>query len=228
MFAVSPDGKSIAYADTDLRQLNIRSLAAQDERRIPGTGWFRNAVFSPDSAFLATVESEGTVRVWDLKSFTPQAVMHDGGHVEFSPDGRLLATGGVNGIKIWDTESQIEQPQWKCEARVDIVRFSPDGRLLAASCSDRRIRVYDVETGRQVASIDFGEALALYCLCFSPDSNLLASGGTARVVNFGIPAISRLHVRSRATSEVSRDLLSRRTEAYWHRQALITQLLCGT
>jgi len=53
--------------------------------------------------------------------------------VSFSPDGRFLASGDVDGVvRMWDIESGREVRRMKHGADVKSVGFSPDGRFLAS------------------------------------------------------------------------------------------------
>lgn len=62
-----------------------------------------------------------------------------------------------------------------------IVRFSPDGKWLAVSCGDRKIRVYDAETG-QVKHSFVTDSAPVADMAFSPDGRWLA----AAAVNFRV------------------------------------------
>lgn len=55
------------------------------------------------------------------------------------------------------------------------VAFSCDGRLLGAGMEDMVVRVWQVATGKEVASFT-GHKGAIRSVAFSPDGRLLASG----------------------------------------------------
>jgi hypothetical protein len=73
------------------------------ERQTRGTHW---SCFSPDGTTIATASTEGTVRVWDVKTTRPIGGPFPGVPlayaVAFSSDGLMLATlDRVAGIQCW-------------------------------------------------------------------------------------------------------------------------------
>jgi len=103
--------------------------------------------------------------------------------VAFSPDGRLLATGGQDGIvRFWDPMSGQELAQLPGhKSCVNQLSFSPDGNKLATSSCDGTVKIWDVATRAELLWSSRPEPSGqVLCLAFSPDGVQLAAGGSNR------------------------------------------------
>jgi WD40 repeat protein len=70
------------------------------------------------------------------------------------------------------------------------VAFSPDGRRLASAGADGTVRVWDAESGREVATLR-GHSGDVRTVAFSPDGRRLASAGADGVVRVWDPGSGR-------------------------------------
>lgn len=97
----------------------------------------------------------------------------------FSPDGKLLASGGSYGsLHLWDaaTGKEIRWPCPEIESKIKSLAFVPDGKSLVLACLQKdSIQFWDVNTGERLnRPIQHEEASAVR---FSPDGKTLATIG---------------------------------------------------
>ncbi len=125
---------------------------------------------------------------------TPNGQKYLGAHsqkaltVAFSPGGRLLASGSVDGIvKIWDSTTGEERAALAGHiGPVETVGFSLDGNTLASGGGyrDGTVRLWDVRTGQQRAEFSVTHPDYIYVLAssvaFSEDGKTLAAGLATR------------------------------------------------
>jgi len=118
--------------------------------------------------------------------------------VDFSPNGKMLASGGDR-IKLWDAETKrkiaTKRHSW-WSYRVNCVAFSPDGKQLASGGDDQKIKIWDPETLWEIATfaVSLGSAIRttrgtqsehsdwINSLAFSQDGNILASGSPDQMI----------------------------------------------
>ncbi|MEH1969461.1 nSTAND1 domain-containing NTPase [Nostoc sp.] len=93
--------------------------------------------------------------------------------IAWSPDGKILASGGSDGtIKLWNQDGK-ELRMLKDSNDVSSVSFSPDGKILASGGGDG-IKLWNLES-RESKSLEHSNAVS--SVSFSPDGKILASRG---------------------------------------------------
>jgi hypothetical protein len=141
---------------------------------------------SPDGAILASVGS-GRIRLWEIDSGreirTLPAHEHYTQALAFSPDAKLLASGGDRGrVILRDVASgqerlRIEHP----EKSLAQIAFSPDGRMLATigygRGTDAPLRLWDTANGERIDELRSPGA-DIKTFAFSPDGSILVGAGS--------------------------------------------------
>lgn len=201
--AGTKDGKYLASGSEDGTAKLWDVAAGKDVQTFKGhTKAVHGVALTADGKTLATASADSTVKLWDaqsgkeLASFkVPEKVIDkvdpktkkktqikEGGRdftcVAFSPDGKSLAAGNLDGqIKIYDVAGKKELRELKAHEGVWAVAFNPDGKLLASGGWDKTIRLWDTASWKDVRTIK-AHLATVTALDFHPTAPQLASGGT--------------------------------------------------
>ncbi|RKU15683.1 hypothetical protein C6500_19255 [Candidatus Poribacteria bacterium] len=166
--------------------------------------------FSPDGTRIVSATMEGQIQMWDtemgieLTSLVEQEP--DGAEYEvkaggmtvttsykdpifalvFSPNGRRLAAGSQEQIRLWNMEtgnwgkgtSSINSHE---KGRVvfqgsQALVFSPDNMILVNGDRNGKLQLWNITTGNELTTLN-GHTAEVETLHFSPDGNTLVSAG---------------------------------------------------
>jgi WD40 repeat protein len=201
--AFSPDGLQVVTGSEDGTVRFWDATTGKAGRILRGHGGaIMSLAFRRDGQRLASASTDKSVKVWDTN--TGQEVCTFRGHksmvtgVTFSPDGKSLAS--VNhydpsvrltyedlAVRLWDATTGQELRKFGPDVLnrqfppVTTVAFRPDGKHLAAACTDYRVLVWDVQTGRLVHTLS-GHTNSVVGVAYSPDGNRLATASQDRRV----------------------------------------------
>ncbi|XP_045805801.1 transcriptional corepressor LEUNIG_HOMOLOG-like isoform X4 [Trifolium pratense] len=176
----SSDGKILASAGHDKKVVlwNMETLQTQSTPE-EHTVIITDVRFRPNSTQLATSSFDTTVRLWDAAdpSFSLQSYSGHTSHVaslDFHPKKNdiFCSCDDNNEIRLWNIS------QYSCtrvfKGGSTQVRFQPRSGHLLAAASGNVVSVFDVETDRQMHSLQ-GHSAEVHCVCWDTNGDYLAS-----------------------------------------------------
>jgi WD40 repeat protein/serine/threonine protein kinase len=136
--------------------------------------------FSADNRLLLTFgATTNSVRVWDAltgqlrQELKHQKRCHD---VQFSADGRLVATAGYDSqVCVWELATGEQLARLAHPDSTYTAHFSPDGQHLLTACRDNMARLWDWRAGRLVCPA-FEHEHEVHVVAFTPDGRHVLSG----------------------------------------------------
>jgi hypothetical protein len=212
--AFSPDGLGLASGSLEGEVRVVETATGRELARFAHGGPVRAVAFSPDSARLAAGADDQRVLLWEvatgrelarLEHLPPPCAEAIGGglslcamarlqgtvsqveSVVFSPDGKYLATGTLDGVvRLWEVDTGKALLNLPQRELIRSLVFSPDGKTLTCATGEPAARSWNVETGEEVPAVT--EPEGIFFLQYSADGRYLltlSGEGKARIWDAG-------------------------------------------
>ena len=141
------------------------------------------AVFSPDSRFIATLSGTHKLQVWDSQNGKLLKTLPTGKHqavaLRYHPKDPLLVTGGRDHtIHVWDVNRTTPLAVLRGHiGSVNTLSFDAQGKTLVSGGDDGAILVWDFSNLVLERTLQKAHQGAIYSVDFHPTQPLVASGG---------------------------------------------------
>jgi WD40 repeat protein len=177
--ALSADGRSALCADAAESATVIDLATGKEITRLKGrSSNIYCLALSRDGGGLATGSQSGTTTLWDLMSgkivdiFPGESSVFK---VALDRSGSMVAAGYRNGtLRIWDSKTRKSLfDRQASDDYIGALSFSPDGRALACGGEDKKVRVFEIQTGKIMATLIHPSDVT--GLAFSPNGQILAT-----------------------------------------------------
>ena len=136
--------------------------------------------FSPDGQMLVSVDVQSQARIWRVSTGEEVWKLEDvRAPAAFSPDGKVLALNGSDGVTLWSLEDRQVLAVIESFAAYDMV-FSADGQVLITSNFDE-IQFWGITTKKLLRRLTWHTDLVL-ALGLSSKGDRLVSGSADRTI----------------------------------------------
>jgi WD40 repeat protein/serine/threonine protein kinase len=175
----SPDGKFLVMGGNRLGVINLGE--GKPPFIVPDyKGADLIVAISPDGSILASAGIDAIVTLWEVGTWRRLATLK--GHTDkiwslaFSPDGRTLASGDTETVRLWDLRDHAQRAVFHPGRGWGPMFFTRDGRTLITSREglDGIILFLDANTGQEQRRIK----ATCWCVAVSPDGGYLAAAGS--------------------------------------------------
>jgi len=192
----SPDASRVAFGCSDQ---TVRVLSVEDEKELikfdNHSDWVFGTVFSTDGSHFVSAGRDTALKLVEVNtgSFVDDINSSNKGYGEINtiarhPTEDWVLSGGEDRIPrlyrifreirrdVGNTDFNLIQAYEAQSGTIEGVAFSADGSLFATGSVGGEARVYNVEDGKRLASMQ-SDAVGVFTVSFHPNGKELATGG---------------------------------------------------
>ncbi len=186
-----PDNKLLVFTLAGRNEIffwDIRTNTLSEKIIGPGRG-IKKVEVSISGRYIAGIARDNSIILWDQDTKEQVSVLkgHAGsvGNLCFSRNEKFLVSSGGLNVSYRKPREHYNLMVWDLvkgdfisvlTGHVDVVKmakFTPDGRYIASASEDNSVRVWDVNTSKQIWKYE-SDCYFLSC-CISPDGKYLAA-----------------------------------------------------
>jgi WD40 repeat protein len=182
---VSADGKRLFSGGSDkiVRAWNLADTRMPDRQYSGHTGAVNAVALSGDGKSLASTGDDETIRFWNQSNGQQTGLIgaHSGPvrSLTFHSGGQVLSASADGSIKLWQPPAAgklLAHP-----GQVTSAVRSPDGSRLVTGCSDKQVRLWNLNNG-QVERPFAGPSLGVLCVAMNPAGTQIAAGSADKTL----------------------------------------------
>uniref|UniRef100_A0A5B7B1E7 Putative WD repeat and HMG-box DNA-binding protein 1 n=1 Tax=Davidia involucrata TaxID=16924 RepID=A0A5B7B1E7_DAVIN len=184
--AFNKSGSMLAAAGDDEGIKLINTIDGSIARVLKGhKGSITGLAFDPNSEYLASIDSVGTVIYWELHSgitlhtlkgiapntFSDLSILNV---LSWSPDGEIVAVPGLkNDVVMYDRDTAEKLFSLKGDhiQPICFLSWSPNGKYMATSSLDKQVLIWDVDQRQDIDRQKFDDIIC--CMAWKPNGNAL-------------------------------------------------------
>ncbi|MBF0349945.1 MAG: hypothetical protein HQM11_02885 [SAR324 cluster bacterium] len=175
-----------------------------------GKGKVYEAIYSPDSRTIATLNNAHTIEFWSAKTGKRLKVIPTGRHkaitMKFHPRTDVLITGGMdNTIQIWDINTAQSQSVLRGHlSQVSALAISQKGDLLISGDKNGNILIWDLQSKTLQKNMGKSHTGVINSIAIHPNDKVFASGGKDKtIVIWSLPQRVPLHKLNKQLQDIT-------------------------